>query len=483
MATPKPVIVWFRRDLRLADNPTLHAAAHGGRPVIPLYVLDEAEELRPLGGACLWWLDKSLAALGGDLEGLGSRLVLRRGDAGAILPDLARQTGADQVMWSEVTDPGAAPRDARLRNDLVAAGVEVQTFNAAYLIAPGALTNGSGQPYRVFTPFWRAARPTVAHPARLPAPKTLAAPAHWPASDALTAWGLHPTRPDWSKGFDIWTPGEAGARQRLARFTDAALDDYAKARDRPGDEGSSRLSPHLRWGEISPYDVWRAVDRAAAHHQGAEAQAEKFFTELGWREFNNQTLIARPDLAEADFKPGFERLTWRRAPRELKAWQAGQTGYPIVDAGMRELWTTGWMHNRVRLITASFLVKHLLIDWREGERWFWDALVDADPANNAANWQWVAGTGADASPFFRIFNPVTQGEKFDPDGVYVRRWAPELAKLPDKAIHSPWAADPEVLKAAGVQLGRTYPKPIVEHGFARARALGALRDARVSAAA
>jgi deoxyribodipyrimidine photo-lyase len=473
-----PVIVWFRRDLRLADNPALHGAAASGRPVIPIYVLDEAAGVRPFGGALKWWLDKSLVSLAASLDQLGSRLILRRGDASKIVAQLAEETGAGAVAWNRLTDPGAPERDASLQAALERCGVEVSTHNAAFLVEPGTLTNGSGQPYKVFTSFWRAARSRISHPEVFPQPRTLTAPERWPASDRLESWGLHPTRPDWSKGFDEWTPGEVGAGARLDRFVDEVLDDYTSTRDRPGLEGSSRLSPHLRWGEIGPRQVWAAGEHALVRRHGAEAQAEKFFAEMGWREFNNNTLLARPDLASADFKPGFSALPWRRDPGGFTAWTRGLTGYPIVDAGMRQLWAEGWMHNRVRLIAASFLVKHVLIDWREGETWFWDTLVDADPANNAANWQWVAGTGADASPFFRIFNPVAQGEKFDPEGAYVRRWVPELGRLPDRFIHAPWTAPEDVLATSGVQLGRTYPHPIVEHAAARRRALEAFAAVR-----
>jgi len=473
-----PVIVWFRRDLRLADNPALAAAAAAGAPVIPLYVLDESQAIRPMGGAHRWWLDRSLRALGAELAGRGSPLVLRRGAVEQVVPALAREVGAGAVYWTRLWDPGVPERDADLQEALGDAGLEALRFDGALLIEPGALTTKTGGVYGVFTPFWRAARAAIRVPDALPAPERLRPPPAPVDSDDLDGWALHPTRPDWSEGFDVWTPGEAAGRERLHSFVDGALGGYSRGRDAPAEDGSSRLSPYLHWGEVGPRQVWRSVQAAAASGRVAEAQADKLLSELAWREFNHHLLAARPNLATRAVKPAFERMPWRRDPAGLRAWTRGETGYPIVDAGMRQLWTTGWMHNRVRLITASFLVKHLLIDWREGERWFWDTLVDADPANNAANWQWIAGSGADASPFFRIFNPVLQGEKFDPEGAYVKRWVPEVSRLPAKVIHQPWTADTDLLGRAGVKLGRSYPRPMVDHAFARARALEALRGLR-----
>ena len=451
---PAPVIVWFRRDLRLADNPALHAAVETGAPIIPVFVLDETPEVRSPGAAARCWLDKSLRALAKDLETRGSRLVLRRGEAGRILRDLATETGAT-VIWNRLYDPGVTDRDAGLKAELGA-----KSCNGGLLLDPWSVKTKTGGPYKVFTAFWNSARDQVDVGAALPAPSKLKAPEHWPTSDDLNGWNLHPHKPDWSTGFD-WTPGEAAAMARLKAFVKGGLADYPRGRDRPGEDGSSRLSPYLHWGEIGPRQVWRAVEAAGAPRDAAET----FLAELGWREFNHQLLYHQPDFETVNFKPQFDRLHWRDAPRELAAWKRGMTGYPIVDAGMRQLWATGWMHNRVRMIVGSFLVKDLLIDWREGERWFWDALVDADSANNAGNWQWVAGSGADASPFFRIFNPVTQGRRFDPDGAYVRRWIPELAGVAREHLHAPWEAG----GAAG------YPPPIVDHGEARDRALKAYK--------
>jgi deoxyribodipyrimidine photo-lyase len=466
-----PVVVWFRQDLRLTDNPALAAAVASGRPIIPLYVLDETGA--PLGGASLWWLDKSLASLDASLQALGSRLILRRGDPAHQIGEIITTTGAEAVVWNRLYDKHSVARDSALKSDLCEDGVEARSFDGGLLVEPWTVRSGSGEPYKVFTPFWRAARSVLVDRPVFPAPGDLDTLATWPDSEALADWGLQPTSPDWSTGFGLWRPGEDGASALLAGFLGGPVKAYADERNLPGVEGTSRLSPHLHFGEIGPRQVWRAVVAAMEAGHAPADQAAKFLAELGWREFNHHLLFHWPDLPTANFKPDFDRFVWRDDPAALKAWQTGQTGYPIVDAGMRELWATGFMHNRVRMIVASFLIKHLMIDWREGEAWFRDTLVDADIAQNAANWQWVAGSGADASPWFRIFNPITQGEKFDPDGVYVRRWCPELAKLPGDAIHQPWTASEGRLVAAGVRLGRTYPHPIVDHAAARARALDA----------
>ena len=476
----RPVLLWFRRDLRLADNLALQAAVASRRPVVPLFILEDDPPARAPGAAALWWLDKSLKTLAAALEARGSRLVLRRGDAEVVLDELLEQMGGASVVWTRGYEPPLDARDQGLAEVLRGRGLEVCACEGKLLLDPAAVRTKTGGPYGVFTPFWRTATDLIGPPAVEEAPKTIRAPKTWPRSETLETWGLHPSAPDWSEGFDAWTPGEDGARAKLHTFLDDKLRTYPHDRDRPALDGSSRLSPHLAWGEITPRQLYGAVQARLAAH-GLEAQAEKFLSELGWREFDYGLLAQQPALQREPFKRTLSGLKWRRSAADLKAWRRGRTGYPIVDAGMRQLWRLGWMHNRVRLITSSFLVKHLLIDWREGEAWFWDCLVDADPANNPANWQWIAGTGADAQPFFRIFNPITQGEKFDPNGDYVRLWVPELARADRRWIHQPWTASPEDLARAGVELGRDYPKPIVAHEEARARALEALKAARQKA--
>jgi deoxyribodipyrimidine photo-lyase len=474
-------ILWFRRDLRLTDNEAVARAAALGGAVVPVFILEgDHGPVRAPGAASYWWLDKSLQALAEDLAGRGSRLLIRRGVPADVLLGLAGEVKAGHVVWSRTFEPLADRRDDDLVAKLKEGGVEAEACGGKLMLDPASVCTQSGHLYSVFTPFWRAAEPKIGQEPPLSAPKALPAPARWPRSDTLASLGLHPSKPDWSKGFADWRPGEAGAQAQLERFLHDKLADYPHDRDRPALDGSSRLSPHLAWGELSPRQVYCAA-RARAATAGLEAQAAKFLTELGWREFDYSNLAQQPELSRKPFKHGLPGLKWRRSASDLDAWKNGRTGYPIVDAGMRQLWRSGWMHNRVRLITSSFLVKHLLIDWREGESWFWDCLVDCDPANNPANWQWIAGTGADAQPFFRIFNPVTQGEKFDPEGDYVRQWAPELAKADRRWIHQPWKASKEELEAAGIRLGDTYPKPIVAHEVARARALEALRAVREAA--
>ena len=464
-----PVIVWFRQDLRLADNPALVAAAETGRPVIPLFILDDETPGRwAPGGASRWWLERSLAALGRDLAHIGSPLILRRGNAEAVLPALVAESGATAVFWNRCYEPFAIARDTRLKAELKAGGVEVRSHNGSLLREPWEVNSKAGTPLKVFTPFWKALQALGDPDKPLAPPARLSPPAQQPAGDALAHWGLYPARPDWAAGFGaLWTPGEAGAQARFADFSAAAITDYADQRNVPGQPGTSRLSPHLHWGEISPRMLWHATRSEAG------GGAESFLREVGWREFSCHLLHHEPLLPQRNLRGEFDSFPWADDAAGLGRWQRGETGYPIVDAGLRELWATGWMHNRVRMIAASFLIKDLLIDWRHGQDWFWDTLVDADLAANAASWQWVAGCGADAAPYFRVFNPVLQGMKFDPDGRYVRRWVPELARLPDSLLHTPWTAAPLVLEAAGIRMGKTYPLPMVDHGKARDRALAA----------
>ena len=477
-ASSRATIVWFRQDLRLQDNPALSAAVARGVPVVPVYILDDTGEGRwPMGAASRWWLHHSLAALDAALRERGSRLVLARGDSGAVLRELIATTGADAVFWNRRYEPAAIARDKELKAGL---GVEAMSFNASLLFEPHTVKNKAGAPFQVFTPFWKHCLTLKAdEPIRLRAGDILS-PAKWPRSVALDELALRPAI-RWDTGFaTAWTPGEAGAQARLKKFIASAMTGYADQRNRPDVDGTSALSPHLHFGEVGPRQIWAAV-QASAKGSGVfppSRGAQVFLSEVGWREFAHHLLFHFPHTPEAPLRTEFAAFPWTRDARQLRAWQRGRTGYPIVDAGMRQLWTTGWMHNRVRMIVASFLVKHLRISWQAGAAWFWDTLVDADLAGNTLGWQWTAGCGADAAPYFRIFNPLLQGAKFDPDGAYVRRWVPELAGLPAELIHCPWEAPLEVLAGARVVLGRDYPQPMVDHGEARKAALRALQELR-----
>ena len=479
-----PVICWFRVDLRVSDNAALHAAATSGRPVVCLFILEEGTpDIRAPGGAKEWWLHYSLGSLKDDLEALGAPLLLRRGDAGSVLREIIAQTGADAVVWNRRYGRGETEIDSRIAAELQGENVSVRAYPGHLIHDPAELRTGSGAHYKVYTPFWNnfSGRP-VADP--LPAPGAVRPLPERIASDDIEDWKLLPTTPDWSGGIKaFWTPGETGARERLEEFAKVAFDGYATGRDIPSIDGTSRLSPHLALGEISPRQVWHAIE---AHADDVpDADVTTYRKEIAWREFSYHLLHHYPDMPRENVSSQFEHFPWteldEQAAAQLKAWQRGQTGYPIVDAGMRQLWHIGWMHNRVRMITASFLIKHLLIDWRHGEEWFWDTLVDADAANNANGWQWVAGSGADAAPFFRVFNPILQGKKFDPDGAYVRKWVPEVAALPDKHVHAPFDAPDKVLLTAKVRLGESYPRPIIDHSFGRKRALDAYAEMRAAA--
>ena len=490
-------IVWLRGDLRLADNPALTEAAARGGPVVPLAVWSEASSVASRGDApgtaSRWWLARSLAALDADLRRHGSALVVRRGAPHDAVTLVALDARAVRVVWARGVDPAQRDEDESVRRALATAGVEpVVVPSASLLVAPDAVSTREGGPYQVFTPFWRAVSDGLRPPAPLPAPKRMTSPAAAPVGVPLAELEREAVQP-WSAGFDdVWQPGEIGARARLARLPDNVLPAYADDRDRPDLEGSSRLSPHLLWGELSARQVWHAVAGRLAE-AGLEAEAaigppsktegrpasalargaSAFLRQLGWREFAHHLLWHFPDTAASPLRPQFAAFPWREDPDALAAWRQGRTGYPIVDAAMRCLWTTGWMHNRARLVAGSFLVKDLLLPWQAGASWFRDTLVDADLANNTLGWQWVAGCGADAAPYFRIFNPVMQGKRFDPDGAFVRRWVPELAGLPAPWVHEPWVAPAAVIARAGVRLGDTYPEPIVDHGEARSRALAA----------
>ena len=478
-----PCIVWFRDDLRLSDHPALHAAAATGRPVICLYIFDETSRhagVRPIGGAARWWLAQSLRALQRSLGTQGVPLVVRKGSAARIVPDVAREVGASDVVWNESHKRRIRPSSAKSRRRR---RISASTCKPSQAISSPRRTpcaRKKGAACGCSRRSGGACRRSAPHPIPCPHRAACARDQAWRAKPSKASLSS-PHAPIGPAGLrESWTPGERPAQERLETFLKERLAGYAHERDRPDRDGTSGLSPHLRFGEISPRQVWHATHFAAAERPALASDADKFLSELGWREFCRHLLFDVPDLATRNLQPSFDAFPWRRDKTALKAWQRGQTGYPIVDAGMRQLWRTGVMHNRVRMVVASFLVKHLLVDWREGEKWFWDTLVDADAGNNPANWQWVAGCGADAAPYFRVFNPVLQGEKFDPDGTYVRRWVPELVQLPNKFIHQPWEAAPLELAGTGIILGKTYPHLIVDHRKGRERALKAYEKVRAN---
>ena len=475
--------MWFRSDLRTADNPALSAALARGGPVVPVFIWSPEEEGRwPPGAASRWWLHHSLVSLDASLRGRSSRLIIRRGTALAALRALVKECGAQAVYWNRRYEPAGEKIDAAVTIALADDGVAVTSFHDSLLRAPDELATGSGKPFQVFTPFARAHEALPPPPAPLPSPKSVRAPSRWPHSDPVESLALLPST-KWDGGLTrAWAPGETGAAKALSTFINGALEIYAVGRDQPARPGTSRLSPHLHFGEISPRQIHARLVKAPRHPASA-ASRRRFHSEILWREFAAHLLHHFPRMADHPLRPAFEKFPWRAPGTSLKRWQRGQTGYPIVDAGMRELWHTGWMHNRVRMVVASFLVKDLGIDWRSGAAWFWDTLVDADLANNTLGWQWSAGCGADAAPFFRIFNPILQGEKFDADGTYVATWVPELKKLPARWIHKPWRAPEEVLLAAGVTIGESYPAPMIDHARAREAALFAFKKiSRIGAA-
>ncbi len=450
-------IVWFRQDLRVSDNPALDAAIAAGGAVIPVYIWSPDEENGwTLGGASRCWLHHALAQLQKELEQLALPLILRIGNSQETLSGLILETKATHLFWNRRYEPYAIQRDTKIK---AACEISVRSFNSALLFEPWTIANKKGKPFKIFTPFWRTCL-TEKEPAKpTPRPrgpfKTMQLP-----SLSLNELKL-------SKKFEAWQP--ECAEQVLERFLAGPIVHYAEGRDRPDLAGVSRLSPYLHFGQISPRQIWHSVKKPAG---------DAFLRQLGWREFAHHLLYHFPETVQKPLYAKFAAFPWLYDEKALQAWQKGQTGYPIVDAGMRELWQTGWMHNRVRMIVGSFLVKDLLLPWQEGARWFWDTLVDADLANNTLGWQWIAGCGADAAPYFRIFNPVLQGEKFDPQGAYVRKWVPELQKLPQIWLQQPWNAPDAALKEAGIVLGDSYPKPIVDHEQARKRALAALQTVK-----
>lgn len=445
-------LVWLRQDLRLSDQPAVAAAAEAG-PAVALYVLDdETPGAWKIGGAQRWWLHHSLESLGRELEARGGALILRRGRSAEVVRQVAAECGAQAIHATRHYEPWWRQTEAEL-------GDALTLHDGDVLHEPSAITSASGEPFKIYGPYYRALSRHLPPPPPKPAPRRFGAPAELPRSDRLEDWGLLPTRPNWAKGFSMWEPGEAGALKHLQRFA-AEAGSYAERRDLPAEVGTSNLSPHLHHGEISPRQVWHGLSDEAG---------DKFRRELAWRDFSRSVILADPEIGSREQRPlALPHRSGKQADADFAAWSKGRTGYPLVDAGMRQLWVTGWMHNRARLVTASFLVKHLLLDWRRGSLWFWDTLIDADYANNSQNWQWIAGTGFDSQPFYRVMAPLLQSEKFGA-AEYIRRWVPELAHLPDADIHDPWGR--------GVAPA-SYPKPLIGHREARERALRAFRNAR-----
>ncbi|MCD8535120.1 MAG: DNA photolyase family protein [Verrucomicrobia bacterium] len=479
----RPVLFWFRQDLRIADNPGLSAAlAHGGS-VIPIYIQDESGEGDWVpGAASRWWLHHSLTSLNARLGQLGATLIVKKGPALKVLQEMVELSGAQAIYWNRRYEPSIIQRDSAIKSFFLQQGLEVHSFNGALILEPWEVQNKAGQPFKVFTPFWKTCLENL--PQRFPvAPSPAENGSRWHKGPArefagldVDALSLLPAIP-WDAHFsDCWTPGEAGAAENLRIFVGRAFGAYKMQRDFPALPGTSRLSPHLHFGEVSPRQIWNFL--AEVFHEDTGWIRSQYVAEIGWREFAHHLLYHFPDTTSRPLRPEFEAFPWREDSAGYRSWTRGLTGYPIVDAGMRELWATGWMHNRLRMIVASFLVKHLRISWSAGARWFWDTLVDADLASNTLGWQWAAGCGADAAPYFRIFNPILQGEKFDPDGVYVKKWVTELKKVPVQYIHKPWEMPAGVQKLAGVRIGVDYPEPVVDHAAARQSALAALQSIR-----
>lgn len=471
-------LVWFRNDLRLSDHPALHQALQTETAILPVYIWepDDEKPWQP-GGASRWWLHHALADLDQQLKLAGSKLILRRGPALQTLQQLIKEGQVSRVVWTRRYEPHIIKRDELIKKTLKEQGINVESYNGSLLHEPMSIRTKEGNPYQVYTPFWNCYQLQNAPRKPLPTPKKLNAPNHWPSSLEITAFKLLPTIKWDSSFYEAWTPSEEAARQSLKHFCHRAAGQYAEKRDLPGTTGTSKLSPYLHFGQISPNLIWYEIESLRIDSKNVDKefqrQSEVYLKELVWREFAYHLLYHFPLTPTKPLRSEFTGFPWKNESNKLRAWQKGQTGYPIVDAGMRQLWKTGWMHNRVRMVVASFLVKHLLIPWQQGAKWFWDTLVDADLASNTLGWQWTAGCGADAAPYFRIFNPMQQGERFDADGTYVRRWVPELAKIPARFIHSPWTAPAGVHLAASFNLGKDYPHPIVQHAEARDKALAA----------
>ena len=470
-------LLWFRQDLRISDHLALNAAANSGADVLCCYVHDTVSDPQwSMGSASQWWLHHALVDLREQLAERGGHLILRRGDTVEALAKLVEECNADALYFSRNYEPAMRSIENKLQAKLTEQGIDVKRFGGNLLFDPTVIKNKSDLPFKVFTPFWKHCLQQSAPALPRRVPKSLVFSQAEVHSDRLIDWDLLPTRPNWAGGLrEEWQPNVHGAHLALGSFLDGYIGKYKKQRDVPGVQGTSRLSPFLHFGQISPAQVWHETHLHLSANVGDTQGADTFLSELGWREFSYHLLHHFPDLPEKPFRKNFAQFPWAPNDELLRQWQRGMTGFPFIDAGMRELWHTGWMHNRVRMVVASFLVKDLLIPWQDGEAWFWDTLVDADLASNSASWQWVAGCGADAAPYFRIFNPILQGEKFDADGSYVRKWIPELAALPDKWIHKPDQAPDDVLEAAGIKRGVTYPLPVIDRKVSRQRALDAFQ--------
>ncbi len=480
----KIIIVWFREDLRLDDNPALFTACQQAQHVIPIYIFDVKNTGNwPLGAASRWWLERSLVSLQNELRTQRSDLLVFKGESGEVLNQVIKVSKACAVYWNRCYAPAQTERDKKIKMKLKNSGVEAISLMGNLLIEPWKLFNKSNQPYKVFTPYWKRVKEELISqpPAAYDFATTIPSlPKQLPESLPIEALNLYASKIDWAQDFsDYWQPGVKGVEKAKSAFMDQDIFKYSDQRDIPDIDGTSRLSPHLHFGELSVNQLWLEIYQSMQTQscQNKE-QSWSYLRQLAWRDFSQYLLFHFTHIDQQPFRPEFDAFPWQQDQALLEKWQQGQTGYPLIDAGMRQLWQTGWMHNRVRMVCASFLTKHLLIHWHQGAKWFWDTLVDADLANNSCGWQWVAGSGADAAPYFRIFNPMMQSKKFDPQGHYIRRWVTELSKLDTKFIHEPWLADKTVLKAAGVELGQNYPHIIIEHAFARQRALGAYAQIR-----